>query len=105
MAKTRSLRDLPDVTRARDTRSEPFRQWWAAHNVRSHDTGRKRLHHPTVGDLELDYEVMQLAADSGLLLAVFSAEAGTRSAQALDLLASWTATPEPASSATGETPR
>ena len=91
--------------RARDTRSEPFRQWWAAHNVRSHDTGRKRLHHPTVGDLELDYEVMQLAADSGLLLAVFSAEAGTRSAQALDLLASWTATPEPASSATGETPR
>jgi hypothetical protein len=33
-------------------------------------------------------------ADSGLLLAVFSAEPGSRSAEALDLLASWTATPE-----------
>src|SRR3954471_19280792 len=27
--------------------------------------GRKRLHHPVVGDLELDYEVMDVAADSG----------------------------------------
>ncbi len=68
----------------------------AAHDVRYHDAGRKRLHHPTVGDLELDDEVMQLTADSGLLLAVFSAEPGSRSAEALDLLASWTATPEQA---------
>jgi MmyB-like transcription regulator ligand binding domain len=52
-------------------------------------------HHPAVGDLELDYAVMELSADSGLLLAVFSAEPGSRSAEALDLLASWTATPEP----------
>ena len=38
---------------------------------------------------------MELSADSGLRLAVFSAEPGTRSAEALDLLASWVATPEP----------
>jgi transcriptional regulator with XRE-family HTH domain len=76
------------------TRSEPFRKWWAAHNVRYHQTGRKRLHHPTVGDLELDYEVMELSADSGLRLAIFSAEPGTRTAEALDLLTSWTATPD-----------
>ena len=44
---------------------------------------------------------MQLSADSGLLLAVFSAEPGSRSARALDLLASWNATPEPAQ-ASGE---
>ncbi len=74
--------------------SEPFRTWWAAHEVRYHQTGRKRLHHPTVGDLELDYEVLELSADSGLLLAVLSAAPGSRSAEALDLLASWTATPE-----------
>ena len=36
---------------------------------------------------------MELAADSGLRLAVFSAEPGSRSAEALDLLASWVATP------------
>jgi hypothetical protein len=87
-------RDLSDLVGELSTRSEPFRTWWAAHNVRHHQTGSKRLHHPTVGDLELDYEVMQLSADSGLLLAVFSAEPGSRSAEALDLLASWTATPE-----------
>jgi hypothetical protein len=86
-------RALTDLVGELSTRSEPFRKWWAAHNVRYHQTGRKRLHHPTVGDLELDYEVMQLSADSGLLLAVFSAEPGSRSAEALDLLASWTATP------------
>ena len=67
--------------------------WWAAHNVRHHDTGHERLHHPTVGDVDLDYEVVQLTADSGLTLAVLSAELGSRSAEALDLLASWAATP------------
>ena len=56
-----------------------------------------------MGDLELDYEVMQLPADSGLLVAVFSAEPGSRSAEALDLLASWAATPEH-SQAAGEAP-
>ena len=33
------------------TRSENFRTWWAAHNVRFHRTGVKRFHHPAVGDL------------------------------------------------------
>jgi hypothetical protein len=88
-------RALIDLIGELSTRSEPFRKWWAAHDVRYHQTGRKRLHHPTVGDLELDYEVMELSADSGLRLAVFSAAPGSRSAEALDLLVSWTATPEP----------
>jgi transcriptional regulator with XRE-family HTH domain len=88
-------RALSDLVGELSTRSEPFRKWWAAHNVRYHQTGRKRLHHPIVGDLELDFEVMELTADSGLRLAVFSAEPGSRSAEALDLLASWTTTPEP----------
>ena len=87
-------RALTDLVGELSTRSEPFRKWWAAHNVRYHQTGRKRLHHPTVGDLELEYEVMELTADSGLRLAVFTAEPGTRSAEALELLASWTATQE-----------
>jgi transcriptional regulator with XRE-family HTH domain len=96
-------RALSDLIGELSTRSDPFRKWWAAHNVRYHQTGRKRLHHPTVGDLELDYEVMQLSADSDLRLAIFSAEPGSRSAEALDLLASWTATPAIAGDV--ETPR
>ena len=40
-----------------------------------------------------------MAAYSGLRLAVFTAEPGSRSQQALDLLASWAATPQPDSAA------
>jgi transcriptional regulator with XRE-family HTH domain len=87
-------RALSDLVGELSMRSEPFRKWWAAHDVRYHQTGRKRLNHPTVGDLELEYEVMEISADSGLRLAVFSAEPGTRSAEALELLASWVATPD-----------
>jgi MmyB-like transcription regulator ligand binding domain len=38
------------------TRSEAFRTRWAAHCVRFHHTGVKRLHHPVVGDLTLNYQ-------------------------------------------------
>jgi transcriptional regulator with XRE-family HTH domain len=55
-------RALSDLVGELSTRSEPFRKWWAAHNVRYHQTGRKRLHHPIVGELDLDYEVMELSA-------------------------------------------
>ncbi len=87
-------RALTDLVGELSTRSEPFRGWWAAHNVRDHQTGTKRLHHPVVGDLELSYEVMELAADTGLRLAIFTAEPHSRSEEALNLLASWTATPD-----------
>ncbi|MHB1837036.1 MAG: helix-turn-helix transcriptional regulator, partial [Solirubrobacteraceae bacterium] len=86
-------RALSDLVGELSTRSDAFRTWWAAHNVRYHQTGTKRLHHPVVGDLELDYEVMQIAADTELRPAIFTAEPGSHSQQALDLLASWAATP------------
>lgn len=85
-------RALTELVGELSMRSAPFRKWWAAHDVRYHQTGRKRLRHPIVGDLELEYEVMEISADSGLRLAVFSADPGTRSAEALGLLASWVAT-------------
>ena len=99
-------RALSDLVGELSTRSEPFRAWWAAHNVRYHQTGTKRLHHPVVGDLQLSYEVMELAADTDLRLAVFSAEPGSRSEEALNLLASWAATPqdEPAARPHGDVP-
>ena len=84
-------RALSDLIGELSTRSDPFRQWWAAHNVRYHQTGTKRLRHPIVGDLQLSYEVMPLPAD-GLHLAIFTAEPGSTSADALHLLSSWTAT-------------
>ncbi len=95
-------RGLSDLVGELSTRSEEFRTWWAAHNVRYHQTGTKRLRHPVVGELELDYEVMDVSADDGLTISLYSAETGSRSAQALDLLASWSATPEHASAPTHE---
>jgi transcriptional regulator with XRE-family HTH domain len=89
-------RDLSDLVGELSTRSETFRTRWAAHNVRYHDTGTKRFHHPIVGDLNLTYETMELVADTGLLLFVYTAETGSKSEEAMNLLASWTATPEEA---------
>jgi transcriptional regulator with XRE-family HTH domain len=86
-------RGLTDLVGELSTRSDLFRTLWANHNVRFHDTGAKRLHHPIVGELHLTYENMQLTADTGLTLFAYSAEPGTRSEQALNLLASWAATP------------
>jgi hypothetical protein len=51
------------------------------------------------GDLELTYETMALTANPGLTIAVFTAEPGSKSEQALNLLASWTATHEQPESA------
>jgi transcriptional regulator with XRE-family HTH domain len=81
------------------TRSEHFRTWWAAHNVRFHRTGTKRFHHPVVGDLTLTYEALDLAADSGLRISAYSAEPGTPSDDALKLLATWAATMDQAAQA------
>jgi len=81
------------------TRSENFRTWWAAHNVRFHRTGTKRFHHPVVGDLTLTYEALDLAADSGLRISAYTAEPGTPSDDALKLLATWAATVDAAAAA------
>ena len=74
------------------TRSEEFRTRWAAHNVRLHRTGFKEIHHPVVGDLRLLFDAMDLPADSGLSVVVYSAEPGSASEDGLSLLASWAAT-------------
>jgi len=93
-------RKLSDLIGELSTRSDEFRVRWAAHNVRFHRTGTKHIHHPVVGELDLSYETMELSADDGLTVAIFTAEPGSASQQALDLLASWTATPSAAANAT-----
>jgi transcriptional regulator with XRE-family HTH domain len=85
-------RGLQDLVGELSTRSQEFRSRWAAHNVRQHQTGRKRLCHPVVGDLELTYEVLALPADPGLSLVVYGAEPSSASQDGLKLLASWAAT-------------
>jgi hypothetical protein len=65
-----------------------------------HLTGTKRLRHPAVGDLDLRFETMELPADPGLALLLYTAEPGSETEQALTFLASWAAAqdqPAPAS--------
>jgi transcriptional regulator with XRE-family HTH domain len=87
-------RELTDLIGELSTRSEEFRTRWADHNVRLHQTGAKRFNHPVVGELTLDFEMMELAADPGLHLLTFTAEPGSKSDEALNLLGSWAATVE-----------
>jgi len=87
-------RQLIELIGELSTRSEDFRARWAAHNVRFHRTGRKRLRHPVVGPLDLDFEAMEFPAHPGLTLLVYTAAAATPAADSLTLLASWAATAE-----------
>lgn len=74
------------------TQSELFRERWASRDVVFHRSGLKRLHHPVVGDLDLNYESMELRSEPGLVMNVYTAPAGSPTADALRLLASWAAT-------------
>jgi hypothetical protein len=85
-------KDLHDLVGELSTRSDAFRARWGAHNVRRHGTGTKRFHHPAVGDLTLAYESLDLAAEPGLNLTVYTAEPGSSSEEGLRLLASLAAT-------------
>jgi transcriptional regulator with XRE-family HTH domain len=87
-------RELSDLIGELSTRSELFRTMWAVHNVRKHDTGIKNFQHPVVGELSLTFEAMELVAEPGLTMFVYTAEPASKSEQALNLLASWTATPD-----------
>src|SRR5215218_6805822 len=81
-------RDLTDLVGELSTRSDEFCQHWARHDVRFHVSGVKRYHHRDVGDLELNYERLNLAFDTGLTIITYTADTATRSAEALNLLGS-----------------
>jgi transcriptional regulator with XRE-family HTH domain len=91
-------RDLSDLVGELAMQSDAFRTLWAAHNVRFHNHGVKHFFHPVVGELHLSYNRLELAADPGLTLFTYTAEPGSPSGDALNLLGSWAATIESAGS-------
>ncbi|MCF2536345.1 helix-turn-helix transcriptional regulator [Streptomyces nigra] len=76
-------------------RSRAFDEWWEQHRVHQRTYGSKRLRHPLVGEITVDYETLALPGDPDTTLFVYTAEAGSASKRALDLLASWTLTDAP----------
>jgi transcriptional regulator with XRE-family HTH domain len=85
-------RDLISLVGELSTQSELFRQRWASQDVTFHRSGRKRLRHPVVGQLDLDFEAMDLPSEPELRLNVYTAPADSPTADALQMLASWAAT-------------
>lgn len=72
----------------------PVRRRRGAHDVRHHGTGIKNYHDEVVGPLSLAYEELEMAAEPGLMLTIYTAEPGSPSEERLRLLASWAASRE-----------
>ena len=85
-------KELHDLVGELSTRSQDFRRRWSSHNVRHHGTGLKTFHHPVVGEMTVAYEGLEMAAEPGLTLTIYTTEPGSPSEEAMRLLASWAAT-------------
>jgi transcriptional regulator with XRE-family HTH domain len=95
-----SDRALTELVGELSVRSQQFRVRWAAHDVDYYRSGTQPFHHPLVGDLTLDYDALELPADPGQTIVAYTAEPATPARHALDLLASWTSTPDQAPAVT-----
>lgn len=84
--------------------SPEFRRWWTEHRVHQRTSGTKRLRHAMVGELTVYYETLTFPGDPGQTLFVYTAEAGTSSRQALDLLAGWALSADDTSTAVPQQP-
>jgi transcriptional regulator with XRE-family HTH domain len=93
---------LIDLVGELSVRSEEFRVRWAAHDVEYYRSGVQPFHHPLVGDLTLNYDALELPADPGQTIVAYTAEPDSPAQQALDLLSSWTATPDQAPAVTSD---
>lgn len=85
-------KSLTDLIGELVTRSDAFRVRWAAHNVKPHRFGRKRIHHPDVGDVEFDFEGMELPGTPGWMLYAYTTQSGSVTEERIAILGSLTAT-------------
>lgn len=89
-------RRLTELIGELSTRSEDFRERWAAHDVGVHRAGTKTLHHRDVGEVTLAFEELTLDSAPSIILSTYLAEPGSASAERLQILAAWAATAAPA---------
>lgn len=67
--------------------SAEFRHWWEQHRVQQRTYGSKRIRHPRVGQLTVDYETLTFPSDPEIKFFVFTTQAGTASRLAIEQLA------------------
>lgn len=73
-------------------RSAYFLELWSRQDVRPKIAGKRLLHHPLVGELELFHEKLAVTGTDGHLLVIHHAEPGSASEAALSRLSKLTAT-------------
>ncbi|MCU1646101.1 MAG: helix-turn-helix protein [Nocardia sp.] len=74
-------------------KSAEFRCLWSEHRVHTCTFDTQRFVHPIAGPLTLDYDALGVPGAPEQKLITYSATAGSQSAEALTMLASWIATP------------
>lgn len=80
---------LDPVPRRRAARAD-FRGLWGRHDVQEELFGHKRIRHPLLGEIVLQYETLAVAGGAGDVLVAYAAAAGSAE-EALRLLGSWSA--------------
>ncbi|MFD9903157.1 helix-turn-helix transcriptional regulator [Streptomyces sp. NPDC059063] len=68
-----------------------FRRWWNLHDVQAVTCGRKRIDHPVVGELTLDWQALQIASAPEQAIVVHMAPRGSETWQRFERLAAWQA--------------
>ncbi|MFJ7949478.1 helix-turn-helix transcriptional regulator [Streptomyces sp. NPDC096354] len=71
-ARTPGDTDLADLIDELATHSDEFAIRWDAHDVEYYRSGQQRFHHAAVGDLDLDYDALEIPADPGLTIVIYT---------------------------------
>ena len=69
--------------------SEDFARYWADYRLFKHTHGKKRIFHPTVGEMTLNYETLNVPDSGGQFLSTYTADVGSPSEERLRILMSW----------------
>jgi transcriptional regulator with XRE-family HTH domain len=78
--------DLSALVGELTVKSEDFARLWSRYEVKPKSSGSKLYHHPVVGNMRLEYEVMPLAGTNGQRVVIYLAEPGTPDHDAMVLL-------------------
>ncbi|RLP74774.1 XRE family transcriptional regulator [Mycetocola tolaasinivorans] len=70
-------------------KSEAFQQWWPQHMVYECSFGTKKIAHPLVGSLDIEYETFPVPEDPDQQLFIYMAKKGSPTDDALRILGNW----------------
>lgn len=72
--------EVTGLVRTLRAADDGFMERWSNHEVRAYRSGTQRFHHRSAGNLELDYDAVRAAGDTGLVLVAYSSPTGLTSA-------------------------